>query len=160
MSKLHSILIVEDSDEDFEATRRAFQKSHLANPVYRCSKGEEALDFLLHRGKYRGENAPERPGIILLDLNLPGTDGRDVLHRIKRDEILRLIPVVVLTTSADERDIRACYSEGANSYVQKPVDLARFMEAIQRLKEYWFDVVILDTSSEKEDMLTGTLKKG
>ncbi len=151
MSELQSILIIEDSDEDFEATRRAFQKSHLANPVYRCTTGEEAFDFLYHRGRYRGENAPERPGIILLDLNLPGTDGREVLHRIKRDEVLKLIPVVVLTTSLDERDIHACYSEGANSYVQKPVDLARFMEAIQRLKEYWFDVVILDQTVSQKD---------
>ena len=81
--------------------------------------------------------------MILLDLNLPGTDGRDVLAEIKRDEHLKLIPVVVLTTSSDERDIEKCYQAGANSYMKKPVDLGGFVSAIQRLKDYWFEIVIL-----------------
>ena len=137
------ILLVEDSPEDFEATQRAFRKSGLKNPLLRCEDGDEALDYLHRRGQYADPASSPRPGVILLDLNLPGTDGRQVLNEIKRDEHLRDIPVVVLTTSADERDITACYRAGANSYIQKPVDIDGFMKAIERLNGYWFEVVIL-----------------
>jgi CheY-like chemotaxis protein len=137
------ILLVEDSPEDFEATLRAFQKSGLKNTVLRCEDGDEALDYLHRRGKYADPERSPRPGVILLDLNLPGTDGRQVLNEIKNSERLRDIPVVVLTTSADERDITACYRAGANSYIQKPVDIDGFMKAIERLNGYWFEVVIL-----------------
>lgn len=137
------ILLVEDSPEDFEATQRAFRKSGLKNPLVRCEDGDQALDYLHRRGEYADPARSPRPGVILLDLNLPGTDGRQVLTEIKHDEHLRDIPVVVLTTSADERDITACYRAGANSYVQKPVDIDGFMKAIERLNGYWFEVVIL-----------------
>jgi CheY-like chemotaxis protein len=136
------ILLVEDSPEDFETTRRAFRRAGLRNPMLHCATGDDALDFLHQRGRYTAATAP-RPGIILLDLNLPGTDGRAVLAEIKAAAGLSEIPVVVLTTSADHRDVEACYQAGANSYVQKPVNLDAFMEAIQRLHDYWFDVVIL-----------------
>lgn len=136
------ILIVEDSPEDFEATVRALQQSGLRNPLFRCSDGDDALDYLYRRGEYTSAEDAPRPGIILLDLNLPGTDGREVLEEIKQDPDLKQIPVVVLTTSTDERDIEACYKFGANSYVQKPVDLAGFVNAIQRLKDYWFQIVV------------------
>lgn len=139
----HPILLVEDSPEDTEATRRAFQKAGLANPIYHCSDGDAALDFLHQRGQYAAPGKAPRPGVILLDLNLPGTDGREVLAEIKQDEELKLIPIVVLTTSSDERDIERCYRMGANSYIKKPVDLGGFIQAVQRLKEYWFEVVIL-----------------
>ena len=134
------ILLVEDSPEDYEATLRAFRRSGLKNPLVRCEDGDQALDYLYRRGKYA--DAP-RPGVILLDLNLPGTDGREVLAEIKKEEGLKQIPVVVLTTSADERDISACYRSGANSYIQKPVDIEGFVKAIERLNGYWFEVVIL-----------------
>lgn len=134
------ILLVEDSPEDFEATQRAFRRSGLKNPIVRCEDGEEALDYLYRRGRHKDA---VRPGVILLDLNLPGTDGRQVLAEIKQDDTLKQIPVVVLTTSADERDISACYSAGANSYIQKPVDIDGFVKAIERLNGYWFEVVIL-----------------
>jgi CheY-like chemotaxis protein len=137
------ILLVEDSPEDYETTRRAFRRAQFENPLYRCASGDEALDFLHRRGPYAAPAAAPRPGIILLDLNLPGTDGRAVLAEIKADERLREIPVVVLTTSADERDVQACYRAGAASYIQKPVDAAAFMRAIERLNHYWFEVVIL-----------------
>jgi CheY-like chemotaxis protein len=137
------ILLVEDSPEDFEATLRAFRKSGLKNTVLRCEDGDEALDYLYRRGEYADPANSPRPGVILLDLNLPGTDGRQVLNEIKGNEHLRDIPVVVLTTSADERDITACYRAGANSYIQKPVDIDGFMKAIERLNGYWFEVVIL-----------------
>jgi len=137
------ILLVEDSPEDFEATVRALRKSGLANPIHRCEDGDEALDYLFHRGAYADPAKAPRPGVILLDLNLPGTDGREVLAEVKRDEGLKTIPVVVLTTSSDERDIARCYQEGANSYINKPVDLDGFIRAVQRLTDYWFEVVIL-----------------
>lgn len=137
------ILLVEDSPEDFEATQRAFRKSGLKNPLVRCEDGDQALDYLFRRGEYADPARSPRPGVVLLDLNLPGTDGRQVLSEIKGDERLRDIPVVVLTTSADERDITACYRAGANSYIQKPVDIDGFMKAIERLNGYWFEVVIL-----------------
>jgi CheY-like chemotaxis protein len=138
-----SILLVEDSPEDFEATLRALRQAGLANPIYRCQDGDDALDYLHQRGKYADAATAPRPGLILLDLNLPGTDGREVLEEIKQSDKFKKLPVLVLTTSTDERDIERCYQMGANSYVKKPVDLEGFMTAIQRLKDYWFGVVIL-----------------
>lgn len=134
------ILIVDDSDEDYETTLRGLRKAGLANRIERCIDGDDALDYLFQRGRY---SEVPRPYLILLDLNMPGTDGRQVLETIKADPSLRKIPVVVLTTSDDARDIDHCYELGANSYVQKPVDLDGFMEAIRRLKDYWFEVVVL-----------------
>jgi CheY-like chemotaxis protein len=137
------ILLVEDSPEDYEATLRAFRRSGLKNPVIRCEDGEEALDYLHRRGAWADPDKSPRPGVVLLDLNLPGTDGRQVLVEIKQAERLKDIPVVVLTTSSDERDIKVCYQAGANSYIQKPVDIDGFVKAIERLNGYWFEVVIL-----------------
>lgn len=137
------ILVVEDSDDDFHATARAFKKAGLANPVRRCTNGDQALDYLFRRGDYADPEQSPPPGIILLDLNLPGTDGREVLQTIKLDAQLHRIPVIVLTTSSAEQDIQRCYDYGANSYMQKPVDLQGFVQAMTRLKEYWFEVAIL-----------------
>jgi len=142
------ILLVEDSPEDFETTVRAFRRSGLKNPIQRCADGDEALDYLFRRGAYSDPETAPRPGVILLDLNLPGTDGREVLLEIKKDATLKQIPVVVLTTSRDERDVDACYRAGANSYIQKPVDMEGFMKAIERLNGYWFEVVILPKGGE------------
>lgn len=136
-------MIVEDSPVDYETTMRAFSKAGLANPVIHCQDGDQALDFLYGRGEFAQGRDSRRPGIILLDLNLPGTDGREVLQEIKQDPELKRIPVIVLTTSSDERDIERCYADGANSYIAKPVELANFIEAIQRLKDYWFEIVVL-----------------
>jgi CheY-like chemotaxis protein len=141
-----SILLVEDSPEDFETTRRALQRAGVRNPILLCSDGDDALDFLHQRGRH-ADPPPARPGLILLDLNMPGTDGRQVLEEIKGHSVLKQIPVVVLTTSSDERDVTACYLAGANSYVQKPVDFEGFRRAIDRLKGYWFEVVLLPRES-------------
>lgn len=138
-----AILLVEDSQEDYETTIRAFKKSRLANPLFRCEDGDEALEFLFRRGKYNDASKAPRPGLIMLDLNLPGTDGREVLQELKQADHLKSIPVVVLTTSSDQRDIDACYKAGANSYIQKPVDLNGFMKAVHRLNDYWFEIVLL-----------------
>ena len=137
------ILIVEDSDDDYMATVRAFHKANLINPVQRCTNGDQAMDYLLQRGEFSGQDKAPRPSIILLDLNLPGTDGREVLRIIKDNPDLQKIPVIVLTTSNAEQDIEQCYEAGANSYVQKPVDLVGFIQSIARLTDYWFNVSIL-----------------
>jgi CheY-like chemotaxis protein len=137
------ILLVEDSPEDYEATVRAFKRSGLKNPIVRCEDGDSALDYLFRRGSYSDPEKSPRPGVILLDLNLPGTDGREVLLEIKRHEQVRHIPIIVLTTSTDDRDVDACYQAGANSYIQKPVDVDGFIRAIERLNGYWFEVVVL-----------------
>ncbi len=143
MTPTKTILIVEDSDDDFLATERAFRKSTLANPVRRCSNGDQALDYLYRRGEFADPANSPRPGLVLLDLNLPGTDGREVLRVIKSDPRLHKIPVIVLTTSDAERDIERCYDAGANSYVKKPVDMQGFVLAIARLHDYWLEVAVL-----------------
>ena len=148
MSAHETILIVEDSPEDFEATQRAFLKSGLRNGIRHCQDGDEALDYLFRRGEYTDPEKSPRPGMILLDLNMPGTDGREVLSEVKRDSELRKIPVIVLTTSSDERDIEACYAAGANSYVQKPVGLEGLVDAIQRLHDYWFEIVVFPKKND------------
>jgi two-component system response regulator len=129
------ILIVEDSEDDFEATMRAFKRTNLRNPIRWAPSGQEALDVLT--------TMTPKPGLILLDLNMPGLDGRKTLKAIKSNPNWHKIPVVILTTSDDERDIEGCYALGANTYVQKPVDLDGLFAAIQRLKEYWFEIAIL-----------------
>jgi len=146
MNESQTILIVEDSDDDFFATMRAFRKANLANPVQRCTNGDQALDFLLQRGEFSSPGKYPRPSIVLLDLNLPGTDGRSVLNTIKSAAELQKIPVIILTTSHDQHDIESCYAAGANSYVQKPVDFDGFMRVIARLSDYWFNVSILPKS--------------
>ncbi len=137
------ILIIEDNDVDFEITTRAFRKAKIANQIQRCEDGDLALDYLYHRGDYVDSNKFPTPSVILLDLNLPGIDGREVLQKIKIDEHLKRIPVIVLTTSNDKRDIEECYRLGANSYVQKPVQFERFLDAIIRLTDYWLGISIL-----------------
>jgi len=137
-----NILIVDDSAEDYETTVRALRVAKLANPVGWCRDGDDALDYLYRRGRYQDVDTP-RPAVILLDLNLPGTDGREVLAEVKQDESLKLIPVIVLTSSSDSRDIAACYAAGANSYMQKPVSFDGFVEAIRRMTGFWFEIAIL-----------------
>ena len=140
VSSNQHILIIEDSDEDYEATKRAMNKCKVTNPIHRCSYGDEALDFLFKRKMH--ENA-ETPGIILLDLNLPGIDGREILDEINKDYALKTIPTIIFTTSSDERDIESCYQNGANSYIQKPVDIEKLFTTISSLVDYWLKVVML-----------------
>ena len=138
-----SILVIEDSDEDFEALTRTLKKATVPCLIDRCVDGEEALDYLNQRGDYCEPGAAARPSLILLDLNLPGTDGRDVLVNIKQTEALKTIPVVILTTSSNPRDVQTCYRYGVNSYLLKPMSLSRFQQVIQTLVEYWFGIVLL-----------------
>ncbi len=143
------ILIVEDSDEDFEAVGRVMRKSAVTNPLFRCTDGDDALDFLYRTGTYADPQTAPRPALILLDLNLPGTDGREVLEQIKQDEELKIIPVVVFTTSANPRDVEVCYRNGANGYILKPIDLNRFVELMRIVIDYWFRAIILPDRSRR-----------
>lgn len=140
--ELPSILIVDDNIDDYDAAIRSFQAAHLDNPVHWCTTGQDALNFLRGEGKYAGR-PPIRPAVILLDLNMPGIDGRETLHLIKQDQSLKRIPVIILTTSSDERDIERCYEIGANTYIQKPVDFNGLVEAAARIKGYWFGIALL-----------------
>jgi CheY-like chemotaxis protein len=144
-----TLLIVEDSPEDLEATLRAWRKTGFEHPIAHCADGEDALDYLHRRGRYAAVGAAPRPALVLLDLNLPGTEGREVLAEIKSNEGLRSIPVVVFTTSGDVRDVDACYRAGANGYVQKPVRIDELVTALQRLEDFWFSAARLPTP-EKE----------
>lgn len=137
-----TILLVEDSPEDYEATCRALRKAGLANPLVRCEDGDQALNYLFRRGVFTDPATAPRPAFILLDLNMPGTDGYEVLRQIKLDDDLKMIPVIVLTSSDDERDIEVCFRAGANSFVTKPVSLDGLFQAIQRLKEFWIEIAV------------------
>ncbi|GAA0401084.1 response regulator [Microbispora corallina] len=134
------VLLVEDDPGDELMTREAFEDNKIGNKLHVVRDGEEALDFLYRRGQHA--DAP-RPGLILLDLNLPKYDGREVLQRVKSDPDLSHIPVVVLTTSAAEEDILRSYKLHANAYVTKPVDLDRFISAVQQIDEFFVQVVRL-----------------
>jgi len=139
----NSILIVEDNEDDFYITERTFSKAGLMNSLVRAKSGDEALDFLFFREAYANNTAADLPGIILLDLKLPGVSGREVLSEIKADPRLKKIPVVVLTGSEDPEDIDRCYQAGANGYISKPVNVENFILAIIRLEDYWFQVNVL-----------------
>ena len=131
------ILLVEDNPDDEALTLRAMHKNRLSNPVVVAHDGVEALDYLFATGEYSTRDASDLPAVILLDLKLPKLDGLEVLRRLRANEKTRLIPVVVLTTSNEERDIVNSYSLGANSYVRKPVDFEQFTDAVGKLGMYW-----------------------
>ena len=132
-----AILVVEDSDEDFEAITWAIAKLGLIHPVIRCSDGATALAYLAEP-----EHSPY-PALVLLDMNLPRMDGQSVLRAIKTDATLWMLPVIILTTSSNPFDIRACYRAGANGYVIKPVDLHKFVHNLETVIAYWFKTVAL-----------------
>ncbi|MEO0457319.1 MAG: response regulator [Cyanobacteria bacterium P01_A01_bin.114] len=141
-----TILVVEDSDEDFEALGRVLNKTYGVDvPLCRCIDGDDALDFLFQTGEY-ADLKSEPPGLILLDLNLPGTDGREVLLEIKQDDRLKIIPVVVFTTSSNPKDIEACYRAGANSYMLKPMHLDQLKTSVRLFVDYWFKATVLPDS--------------
>ena len=136
MSALGRILLVEDDPKDVELTLTALDEYKLANEVVVAGDGEEALDYLYYRGTF-ATRAKESPAVILLDLKLPKVDGLEVLQQLKRDEKLKLIPVVVLTSSREERDMVASYQLGVNAYVVKPVDFHEFVNAVKELGVFW-----------------------
>ena len=136
MEKLGRILIVEDDPRDVELTLTALEDYKLANEVVVCRDGQEALDYLNSRGKF-SDRINENPAVMLLDLKLPKVDGLEVLQQIKSDERLRMIPVVVLTSSHEEKDMMRSYKLGVNAYVVKPVDFHEFVNAVKELGAFW-----------------------
>ena len=136
MSTLGRILLVEDDPKDVELTLTALEEYHLANEVVVAGDGEEALDYLYRRGSF-ATRSNDNPAVLLLDLKLPKVDGLEVLQQIKSDENLKIIPVVVLTSSHEEKDMVASYRLGVNAYVVKPVDFHEFVNAIRELGVFW-----------------------
>jgi len=139
------ILLVEDNPAHVDLTREALREGKVANTLNVATDGEEAMDYLLRRGSYKGVR---RPDIILLDLNLPKKDGREVLAEIKADESLRQIPVVIMTTSSDEEDVIKSYKLHVNCYITKPVNIDQFIEVIRSIDHFWFNVVTLPETPE------------
>ena len=131
------ILLVEDNPNDVELTLRALTKKNIINPVHVVGDGAEALDYIYARGKYQDRDFTNKPKVVLLDLKLPKVDGLEVLKTIKGDKRLKTIPVVVLTSSREEPDIIKSYQLGVNSYIVKPVDFNKFVEAVSTLGLYW-----------------------
>jgi two-component system, response regulator len=138
-----TILIAEDDPDDRMLTREALIESRLANDLRFVENGEELMDYLHHRGPYANGKSPPRPGLILLDLNMPKKDGREALQEIKADPVLRQIPVVVLTTSKAEEDICRSYDLGVSSFITKPVRFESLVEIMKVLARYWFEIVEL-----------------
>jgi two-component system response regulator len=132
-----SILLVEDNPSDVNLTKRAFEKKNLANALVVAKDGQEALDYLFGTGPHAGRDLADPPACILLDLSLPKVDGVTVLQTIKSDARTRMIPVIVLTSSNEPQDLKACYGLGTNSYIRKPVDFDEFVEAVSHLGLYW-----------------------
>ena len=142
-SRATVILLADDDPDDRDMTRKALAKNQLANELYTVIDGEELMDFLCHRGKFAPPALSPRPGLILLDLNMPRLDGREALKVIKADPLLRRIPVVVMSTSKAEQDVVAAYDLGSNSFITKPMTFASLVEITMMLGKYWFDVVTL-----------------
>lgn len=134
------ILLVEDNEGDIRLTIEAFKEAKITNQVKVVRDGEEALDYLRKQGSYAGVQSPD---IILLDINLPKIDGKEVLHIMKNDPVLKSIPVIMLTTSSADSDVQESYYNHANCYVIKPVDLNKFMDVIRSIEDYWVSIVKL-----------------
>lgn len=131
------ILLVEDNADDEDLTIRALRKNNIANEIVVARDGAEALDFLFGRGKHGGRDTKELPEVVLLDLKLPKVDGLEVLRQLRSEELTRRLPVVILTSSAEDGDRMRGYNLGANSYVRKPVDFVEFSEGVRQLGLYW-----------------------
>lgn len=142
-ARLAEILLVEDNEGDVELTKEAFEEAKFRNNLHIAEDGDLALDYLLKRN---GNENATTPDIILLDLNLPGTDGREVLETIKSDSKLKRIPVIVLTSSKADKDIIESYDLHANCYIVKPVNAIKFIEVVQHVENFWVDIVCLPVS--------------
>ena len=131
------ILLVEDNPDDVELTRRALERNRIGNVVAVARDGVEALEFLFREGAFADRDSADMPQLVLLDLKMPRLGGLEVLRRMRADERTRLLPVVILTSSREERDLVDGYASGANSFIQKPVDFEQFVEAVRQLGLYW-----------------------
>jgi two-component system response regulator len=137
MNRTHVILLVEDNSDDVEITLRAFRKSNVLSEIVVVRDGVEALDYMFAAGTYAGRTTNSPPDLILLDLKLPKVGGLEVLRRLRGEERTRRVPVVVLTSSNEEKDIQSSYDLGANSFVRKPVDFTQFVVVARQLGQYW-----------------------
>jgi two-component system response regulator len=137
MNRTHVILLVEDNSDDEEITLRAFRKSNVLSEIVVVRDGVEALDYMFAAGTHAGRKTNPLPDVILLDLKLPKVGGLEVLRRLRGEERTRRVPVVVLTSSNEEKDIQSSYDLGANSFVRKPVDFTQFIEVARQLGQYW-----------------------
>lgn len=144
-----TILMADDDPDDRLMTQEAFVECRLRNPLQFVSDGEELLDYLHRRGKYNDDVAYPMPGLVLLDLNMPRKDGREVLREIKADPRLQSIPVVILTTSKAEEDVVRSYKDGVNSFISKPVTFTALIDVVQTLGKYWLQVVDLPPDPER-----------
>jgi len=140
MTEPPEIVLVEDDPQDVELTLRAFRNENVNNPIQVLRDGEEALDYLFRRGNYSHRTLEQSPALVLLDLKLPKVDGLQVIRQVKSSADCASIPLVVLTSSGEPRDVIECYRLGANSYIQKPVDTREFRQAIKTLALYWLVV--------------------
>jgi CheY-like chemotaxis protein len=136
------LLVVEDSNEDFKILQRLMRRMSVQNPIYRCTSGDEVLEYLNQDVSNCKADAPSKPSVILLDLNLPGIDGREILEMLKQDSSYQEIPVVVFTTSSNPGDIETCYKKGANGYLIKPMDAKELQKTVQAFVNYWLEVNI------------------
>lgn len=144
-NKSSIILMADDDREDYQLVKEGLKEAHLFNTLVWVKDGEELMDYLLLRGKYVNQKDAPRPGIILLDLNMPRKNGREALKEIKENPNLRRIPVIALTVSGSEEDINYCYNIGANSYIRKPISFAQLVEVFTLIKKYWLETVELPT---------------
>jgi CheY-like chemotaxis protein len=146
-SQFPTLLIVEDSDEYFEVLIRLLERvSTISLSIHRCIDGDDALDFLNREGIYSRVGNRPNPDLVILDLNLPGTDGREVLTTIKHTKNLKTIPVAILTTSSNPKDIADCYESGVNTYIVKPMNILELTDSVRTIVDYWFKVAALPTS--------------
>lgn len=144
------LLMADDDPDDRMLAREALAESHLVNDLYYVEDGEELMDYLYRRGAYTDATAAPRPGVILLDLNMPRKDGREALREIKADPALRRIPIIVLTTSKAEEDIYRAYDLGVNSFITKPVTFDALVEVMRSLGRFWFEIVELPPEPEEQ----------
>ena len=149
LSKTIPILMADDDPDDRFLVREAFEASCLANPLLFVENGQELLDYLRQEGQYHPPEPAPRPGLILLDLNMPGKDGREALQEIKADPDLRRIPVVVLTTSQAEEDVYRTYDLGVAGFITKPVSFDGLVEIVKGLNRYWFEIVELPPAESR-----------
>ena len=144
--KIVNILLVEDNPDDIKITERALERGKVLNKLYVVRDGQEALDFLYHKGDYSDPQKAPRQGLILLDINLPKLNGIDVLKKVKSDEKLRRIPIIMLTVSKRDEDVVRSYDLGVNSYIVKPVEFDKFVETIKNIELYW---ILTNISAEQ-----------
>lgn len=141
--RVRNILIVDDSEDDFETVERALKKLEYKEKIHRCVSGQDALDYLYAEGKYQENQAVTTPDLLFLDLNMPGMDGKEILRKLRQDPEYKKLPVIIFTNSDYPKDIEECYQLGANSYVKKPVTFEGFKESIKNTVDYWFNSALI-----------------